>query len=184
MSDFKLKAGALALSAALLTPVAAHAAVEGPSGMDFYDIPSINTPQNGDLIWYRDANVNLGDNAPLSKAFNVMYRSTDSLGAENAVTGTVLISSKEWTGAGERPTLSYAVGTHGLDQSCAPSMQLQAGTDYEIRNIRAALEKGYAVLVTDYQGYTTGATPTYLAGESQAHAALDIFRAASQIPRA
>ena len=184
MSDFKLKAGALALSAALLTPVAAQAAVEGPSGMDFYDIPSINTTQNGDLIWYRDANVNLGDNAPLAKAFNVMYRSTDSLGAENAVTGTVLISSKEWAGAGERPTLSYAVGTHGLDQSCAPSMQLQAGTDYEIRNIRAALEKGYAVLVTDYQGYTTGATPTYLAGESQAHAALDIIRAASQIPRA
>ena len=42
MSDFKLKAGVLALSAALLTPVAAQAAVEGPSGMDFYDIPSIN----------------------------------------------------------------------------------------------------------------------------------------------
>lgn len=184
MSDFKLKAGALALSAALLTPVAAHAAVEGPSGMDFYDIPSINTNQNGDLIWYRDASVNLGAGAPLAKAYNVMYRSTDSLGAENAVTGTVLISSNEWSGAGERPTLSYAVGTHGLDQSCAPSLQLQAGSDYEIRNIRAALEKGYAVLVTDYQGYTTGATPTYLAGESQAHAALDIFRAASQIPRA
>ena len=96
MSDFKLKAGALALSAALLTPVAAHAAVEGPSGMDFYDIPSINTNQNGDLVWYRDASVNLGAGAPLAKAYNVMYRSTDSLGAENAVTGTVLISSNEW----------------------------------------------------------------------------------------
>ena len=184
MSDFKLKASALALSAALMAPVAAQAAVEGPSGMDFYDVPSINTTQSGDLIWYRNATVNLGAGAALAKAYNVMYRSTDSLGAQNAVTGTVLLPSTDWTGAGDRPTLSYAVGTHGLDQSCAPSMQLQAGTDYEIRNIRAALEKGYAVLVTDYQGYTTGATPTYLAGESQAHAALDIFRAASQIPHA
>ena len=184
MSDFKLKASTLALSAALLAPFAAQAAVEGPSGMDFYDVPFVNTTQNGDLIWYREANVNLGGGAALAKAYNVMYRSTDSLGEENVVTGTVLISSNEWEGSGERPTLSYAVGTHGLDQSCAPSMQLQAGSDYETRNLRAALEKGYAVLVTDYEGYTTGATPTYLAGESQAHAALDIFRAASQIPRA
>ena len=184
MSHFTKKAGFLALTAALLAPGAAMAAIQGPTGMDFYDIPAVNTTQNGDLIWYRQATVNLGANAPLAKAYNVMYRSTDSLGARNAVTGTVLLPSTAWTGAGERPTLSYAVGTHGLDQSCAPSMQLAAGTDYEIRNIRAALEKGYAVLVTDYQGYTTGATPTYLAGESQAHAALDIFRAASQIPNA
>ncbi|MAE35108.1 MAG: Triacylglycerol lipase [Oceanospirillaceae bacterium] len=184
MSDFKLKASTIALSAALLSPLAANAAVEGPSGMDFYEVPSINTTQNGDLIWYRETSVNLGAGASLAKAYNVMYRSTDSLGAQNAVTGTVLVSSKPWEGSGDRPTLSYAVGTHGLEQSCAPSMQMRAGTDYEARNIRAALEKGYAVLVTDYEGYTTGATPTYLAGESQAHAALDIFRAASQIPRA
>ena len=184
MADFKLKAGVLAIGAALMSPLAAQAAVEGPSGMDFYDVPFVSTASNGDLIWYREASVDLGSGAPLAEAYNVMYRSTDSLGAQNVVTGTVLVSSNEWTGSGERPTLSYAVGTHGLDQSCAPSMQLQAGTDYEIQNIRAALEKGYAVLVTDYEGYTTGATPTYLAGESQAHAALDIFRAASQIPRA
>jgi len=184
MSDFKLKASTIALSAALLSPLAANAAVEGPSGMDFYEVPSINTTQNGDLIWYRETSVNLGAGAPVAKAYNVLYRSTDSLGAQNAVSGTVLVSDAPWEGAGERPTLSYAVGTHGLDQSCAPSMQMRAGTDYEARNIRAALEKGYAVLVTDYEGYTTGATPTYLAGESQAHAALDIFRAASQIPRA
>lgn len=184
MADFKLKAGVLAIGAALMSPLAAQAAVEGPSGMDFYDVPFVSTASNGDLIWYREASVDLGSGAPLAEAYNVMYRSTDSLGAQNVVTGTVLVSSNEWTGSGARPTLSYAVGTHGLDQSCAPSMQLQAGTDYEIQNIRAALEKGYAVLVTDYEGYTTGATPTYLAGESQAHAALDIFRAASQIPRA
>ncbi|MEK9712801.1 MAG: lipase family protein, partial [Thalassolituus sp.] len=183
MHNFKRKAGFIALAAAVLAP-AANAAMEGPSGMDFYDVPAVSTTQNGDLIWYRDANINLGDNSVVAKAYNVMYRSTDSLGAQNAVTGTVILPTAAWTGAGERPTLSYAVGTHGLEQGCAPSMQMQSGTDYEARNIRAALAKGYAVLVTDYQGYTNGATPTYLAGESQAHAALDIFRAASQVPGA
>src|SRR5690606_15625988 len=38
------------------------------------------------------------------------------------------------------------------------------------------------VLVTDYAGYTTGSTPTYLAGASQGNAVLDIVRAASQVP--
>ncbi|MFT6423082.1 MAG: pimeloyl-ACP methyl ester carboxylesterase [Thalassolituus sp.] len=184
MSAFKNKVSCLALAMAAMAPGVAMAAMEGPSGNDFYDVPSIQTSENGDLIWYRDADVNLGDNASVEKAYNVLYRSTDSLGAQNAVTGTVIIPSVAWTGAGERPTLSYAVGTHGLDQSCAPSKQLTAGTDYEIANIRAALEKGYAVLVTDYAGYTNGDVPTYLAGESQAHAALDIFRAAAQIPNA
>ncbi|MDF1763565.1 MAG: lipase family protein, partial [Oleibacter sp.] len=160
------------------------AAIQGPSGDDFYDVPAVTTSGNGDLIWYRQATVNLGANAPVEKAYNVLYRSTDSLGAQNAVTGTVIIPNVAWTGAGERPTLSYAVGTHGLAQGCAPSKQIAAGTDYEAENIRAALANGYAVLVTDYEGYTTGDAPTYLAGESQAHAALDIFRAAAQIPDA
>lgn len=184
MSALKNKVSCLALAVAAMAPGVAMAAMEGPSGNDFYEVPAVQTSNNGDLIWYRDATVDLGENAPVDKAYNVLYRSTDSLGAQNSVTGTVIVSNVAWTGAGERPTLSYAVGTHGLDQSCAPSKQLVAGSDYEIKNIRAALDKGYAVLITDYAGYTTGDVPTYLAGESQAHAALDIFRAAAQIPNA
>lgn len=184
MSALRNKVSCLAIAVAAMAPGVSMAAMQGPSGNDFYDVPSVYAGNNGDLIWYRNATVNLGANSPVEKAYNVLYRSTDSLGAQNAVTGTVILPNVAWTGAGERPTLSYAVGTHGLDQSCAPSQQLAAGSDYEIENIRAALAKGYAVLVTDYAGYTNGDVPTYLAGESQAHAALDIFRAAAQIPNA
>lgn len=112
----------------------------------------------------------------------MLYQSTDSVGAANAVTGTVLVPTAAWTGGGDRPIVSYAVGTHGLAQPCAPSLQLAGGTDYETANINAALKAGYAVLVTDYAGYTTGSTPTYLAGASQGNAVLDIVRAASQVP--
>ena len=45
-----------------------------------------------------------------------------------------------------------------------------------------ALKKGYAVTITDYQGYTNGAIPTYLAGKAEGQAVLDIVRAARQIP--
>jgi pimeloyl-ACP methyl ester carboxylesterase len=158
------------------------APVQGPTGTMFYSPPSTLSGAHGDLIWYRTANVDLGDGAPAVSAWNVLYNSQDSLGAANAVTGTVMVPKKAWSGSGSRPVVSYAVGTHGLANSCAPSVQLARGTDYETANIVAALNAGYAVLVTDYQGYTNGATPTYLAGASQGHAVLDIFTAASQIP--
>lgn len=172
----------LVLGMALATPALATAATEGPSGMDFYDVPAISTTTHGDLIWYREATVDLGAGVAGFNAWNVMYRSTDSLGAQNAVTGTVLVPTSGWGGLGDRPVVSYATGTHGLQQGCAPSLQLEAGTDYEAENIKAVINAGYAVLITDYAGYTTGDVPTYLAGESQAHAALDILRAASQVP--
>ena len=172
----------LALTLALISPAVALAATEGPSGLDFYEVPAISTTTHGDLIWYREATVDLGGGVAGFKAWNVMYRSTDSLGAQNAVTGTILVPTAKWSGFGGRPVVSYAMGTHGLQQGCAPSLQMQAGTDYETENVKAVVNAGYAVLITDYAGYTTGDVPTYLAGESQAHAALDIMRAASQVP--
>ncbi len=97
------------------------------------------------------------------------------------VTGTVF-SPQSLSLFTARPVVSYAVGTHGLAQSCAPSLQFPQGSDYENANIAAALRAGYSVLVSDYAGYTTGSSPTYLAGISQAHAVLDIVKAAQQIP--
>ncbi|CAH0351492.1 lipase family protein [Aquabacterium sp. CECT 9606] len=174
----------LPLAALTIAMTAAHAApTVGPAGIAFYTAPSSATSGvHGDLISYRTTTVNLGANAPATKAWAVMYKSTDSLGAANVVTGTVLVPTTAWSGTGTRPTVSYAVGTHGLAQNCAPSLQMVGGSDYEAANIAAALKAGYAVLVSDYQGYTTGSTPTYLAGASQGNAVLDIVRAATQIP--
>jgi pimeloyl-ACP methyl ester carboxylesterase len=163
----------------------AHAAVIGPSGPAFYTKPTVvPAGANGTLISYRTAAVNLGNGAPPVSAWNVMYKSTDSRDVGNVVTGTVLVPSMAWSGSGARPVMSYAVGTHGLAQRCAPSLQMAGGTDYETANIVAALKAGFAVVITDYQGYTTGDTPTYLAGASQGHAVLDIVRAAAQLPLA
>ncbi|RZL03905.1 MAG: Triacylglycerol lipase [Rubrivivax sp.] len=173
---------ALPLAALALAVSSAYAApTQGPAGLAFYNAPA-PTGAHGDLISYRTTTVNLGANAPATKAWNVLYQSTDSVGAANVVTGTVIVPTAAWAGTGERPVISYAVGTHGLAQPCAPSLQLAGGTDYETANIAAALQAGYAVLVTDYAGYTTGSTPTYLAGASQGNAVLDIVRAASQVP--
>jgi len=168
----------LSISAASAMPT------QGPTNNNFYSPPAVFNGEHGDLIWYRQATVDLGNNTPSVNAWNVLYHSTDSLGAANKVTGTVIIPTSRWTGGTARPIISYAVGTHGLAQSCAPSIQMARGTDYENANIVAALNDGYAVLITDNPGYTTGDTPTYMVGKSQAHAALDIVDAAMQIPGA
>jgi dienelactone hydrolase len=171
------------IAALSLSAMSAFAApTQGPAGMAFYTPPTpLPAGSHGDLIWYRTATATL-PGSPAFNAWNVMYLSTDAVDAKNAVTGTVFVPKAAYTGSGQRPIITYAVGTHGLNQSCAPSLQFQAGTDYETANINAALNQGYAVLVTDNPGYTNGDTPTYLAGAAQGHAALDIVKASTQIP--
>jgi pimeloyl-ACP methyl ester carboxylesterase len=164
-------------------PPAGAAPTPGPTGIAFYTPPA-GPPSgtHGDLVSYRSTTVNLGPGAPAVNAWNVMYQSTDAAGAPVYVTGTVLVPTAPATGT--RPVVSYAFGTHGLAQRCAPSLQLGAGTDYENPNLVAALQKGYAVVATDYAGYTTGSTPTYVIGATEGHAVLDIVKAASQVPGA
>ncbi|HRZ27335.1 MAG TPA: alpha/beta fold hydrolase [Spirochaetota bacterium] len=159
-----------------------NASQNGAPGEAFYTPPSpLPEGDHGDLISYRQTDVVL-PGAPNFASWLVLYHSTDALGAPNAVTGTVILPLTRWTGSGRRPIVSYAVGTHGLSHEWAPSKQLANGTDYENSNIVAALNSGYAVLVTDNPGYTDGDIPTYMSGIAQGHAVLDIITAALQIP--
>jgi dienelactone hydrolase len=169
------------MAAIALAVSSAYAAPVGPSDSSFYNVPAV-AGAHGDLIQYRPTTAKLGAGAPATKAWNVLYQSTDSLGVANAVSGTVLVPTAAWSGTGTRPVMLYAVGTHGLAAGCSPSRQFEKGTDYEAANITAALKAGYAVLVSDYAGYLNGQKATYLAGKSQGQATLDIFKAATSIP--
>ncbi|MDQ8046117.1 MAG: lipase family protein [Solirubrobacteraceae bacterium] len=176
---------ALPAVAALSFASAAQAAPQnGPSGNAFYtpptNVPTSGTP--GELLRYRGVAKNLGSGTPNSYGYDIMYRSTDSNGTPNVVTGTVFIPKAAYAGGGTRPTVGYAFGTQGLAPQCAPSKQMGAGTEYESPNIIAALQRGYAVVGSDYAGYTDGSHPSYIAGASEGHAVLDALKAASQIP--
>jgi hypothetical protein len=180
-----LAGAALALGGAIVAFVAASdadaAPVVGQSGMAFYTPPSpLPSGSPGELVSYRPATVNLNVTLPAVNAWNVMYLSTNQQGEPDVVTGTVIVPKAAYYGT--RPVVTYAEGTQGLAQKCAPSLQMAEGTEYDGGATIAALQKGYAVAVTDYQGYTTGSVPTYIAGRSEGHAVLDIVRAARQIP--
>jgi hypothetical protein len=175
---------ALSIFGVMAVPTGASATpVEGPAGQAFYTPPS-STPAGsaGELVWYRPATVDLNVTLPSVKAWTVLYQSTDQHGHPDWVTGTVIVPSATWRGFGPRPLVAYAEGTQGLAQSCAPSLQMAAGTEYDGGAIIESLKKGYAVAVTDYQGYTNGDIPTYAAGRAEGQAVLDAVRAGRQIP--
>ncbi len=159
--------------------------VEGPSGEAFYTPPA-TLPEGGPgtLVWYRPTTINLGVELPTTKAWDVLYKSTNQTSEGDVVTGTVIVPSAAWTGSGPRPVVTVAEGTQGLGHQCAPSIQLAGGTEYDGASIAASLKKNYAVVVTDYQGYTNGSVPSYIAGRDEGQAVLDIVRAAQQLPGA
>jgi len=167
-------------SAAGVAPATARAT--GTASTDFYRAPSpLPFAAPGTVIRSRSTPVALGAGAPAVQASTVLYHSRTTSGRDVAVTGTVLTPKAAWTGSGARPVVGFAVGTQGPGPQCAPSKQIVAGTEYENSNINQALNKNWAVTVTDYEGYTTGNTPTYVTGRSEGHAVLDAVRAAQHL---
>lgn len=98
--------------------------------------------------------------------------------------GIVMVPVAAWSGAGHRPIVIDAPKTQGLGTLCAPSKALQAGTEEpsETRRALAVLKKGYAVAITDYDGYTGGQAHSYLVGQVNGRAVLDLAKALQQLP--
>ncbi|QES49560.1 lipase [Streptomyces venezuelae] len=117
-----------------------------------------------------------------TKAWKIHYRSTTADGAPNVVSGTVIVPQDGRTGS--RPLITYAVGTVGLGDSCAPSNNFPYGTGLEANLIQQLTWRGWAVVVTDYEGLGTPGTHTYTVGRSAGHAMLDAARAAQRLPEA
>ncbi|WP_277681649.1 lipase family protein [Saccharomonospora azurea] len=171
-----------------LTVAAGHAAHADPaSADDFYTPPSPLTGEAGDVLKYEESEFYLDPLKliePDADVYRLMYRSSDTHGEANAVTGTLLGPEREWRGAGARPLVSYASGTQGVGDDCAPSKKLALGLEYEGPFVTGLLALGYAVVVTDYEGLGTPGMHTYVNRAAEAHAVLDAAKAAQQVPEA
>ncbi|WP_372493613.1 lipase family protein [Prauserella alba] len=180
---------AAASQAAASGAAASQAASSAPAASDeFYTPPSpLPDGEPGDVIRNEETTFFL-DPLKLTRApadaQRVMYRSTDTHGDANAVTGTVLTPLREWDGPGQRPVVGYSAGTQGMGDHCAPSKAMAAGMEYEGLFISGMLAKGYAVAITDYEGLGTPGVHTYVNRKATAHAVLDMVRAARRLPEA
>ncbi|WP_346776780.1 lipase family protein [Streptomyces sp. HNM0574] len=141
----------------------------------------------GDLVSVERSGFRTSPNAPSSTAaWKIRYRSTDARGRPNIVSGTVIVPSATPRDrpAGPRPLVSYAVGTVGMGDQCAPSRTFPRGKAVEAPLINGALARGWAVAVTDYEGLGTPGDHTYTVGSAEGHAVLDAARAAQRLPQA
>jgi len=168
----------IVISALLFAAPAIAVSQKGLSVESFYTAPSpLPAGAHGDLIRSIEAEVVIPE-APPFDSWHIMYRSSDALGMPNVVTGTVIVP-EVWDHGN---VVVYCVATQGLGQQCAPSFHFRAGNFWENDNITAILQAGYAVLVSDYPGYTIGGYPSFCNGHNHGYDALDIVKASRQIP--
>lgn len=153
------------------------ATVLGSPGLPaFYGVPDpLPKGKPGDLIASEPVTV-AGLNGTMSR---VMYHSTTIDGRDIAVTGLIAIPNGT-PPAGGRPVITWAHGTTGLADKCAPSLDA-AGT---VQLANGLLDAGYLVVATDYEGLGTPGRHPYIAGESEAHGVLDIVKMAQTFPNA
>lgn len=122
----------------------------------------------------------------------IMYRSNDARGDPVAVSGTYFEPERPWPGAGPRPLIAFAPGTQGQGDQCAPSrifgqsIHFSSGLDitlgYEELFVATMVARGFAVVVTDYEGLGTPGVHTYVNRLAEAQAVLDAARAAKHLP--
>jgi pimeloyl-ACP methyl ester carboxylesterase len=112
-------------------------------------------------------------------AYRVLYRSTGLQNKPIAVSGVVVVPPGA-PPSGGRPIVAWAHPTSGIVPRCAPSLAIFVFQ--QMQGLREMLDRGYAVVATDYPGLGTPGPHPYLVGESEARAVLDSVRVARTMP--
>ena len=138
----------------------------------FYrDLPSTPSGPRGTVV-AREAFTYPG----ASGAWRVAYTSVADDGAAIAVTGLVIVPAGAAPDGGW-PVVSWAHGTTGIGDACAPSLD-----PTRMLPARSLLAAGFAFVATDYEGLGTLGRHPYLDGPSEARSILDITAAAQREP--
>jgi pimeloyl-ACP methyl ester carboxylesterase len=115
---------------------------------------------------------------PPATIWRILYHSRSRSDRDIAVSGFAIVP-KVSAPAGGRNVYAWAHGTVGLGDQCAPS-----------HGIRDALppfggqqlERGAALVATNYEGLGTPGVPTSTVGPAEGHAVLDSIRAVAGLP--
>jgi pimeloyl-ACP methyl ester carboxylesterase len=166
-----------ALAAAV--PAAGAKVPKAPPGLGLYKPPAnLKAYEHGDLIWARKVENPLPQ---ASRTWTILYRSTSLRGKAIGVSGFVMLPKGKPPKRGW-PVVSWAHGTSGIADSCAPSRDPSGPyTGYLAQQFRAWLKAGYAIANTDYEGLGTPGVHPYLVGRSEGRGVVDIVRASRRL---
>ncbi|MDG3010458.1 hypothetical protein G4X40_09900 [Rhodococcus sp. D2-41] len=170
--------GGLAVGAPTTGAAEFGSSVPEPASDPFYlSPPGFETTAPGTVLRTRPVTIAaLGIPTPI-RAEQVLLRTTDTHGTPVTTAATVMVPQTRWPD-GDRPLVGYQIAIDGLAAKCNPSYSLRRGTEAELALIVPLLQRGYAVVVTDYEG------PRYAygAGVMAGQATLDGIRAAERLP--
>jgi pimeloyl-ACP methyl ester carboxylesterase len=150
--------------------------MSSPNGLYGYGIRAAAIPnRNGTLIWNKKYPTTPG----ARRTDMVLYSSKSFPGNKKIVVSGTMSIPQGTPPVGGWPVISWAHGTTGLADSCAPSRGSDQGSYGGAEPlVQGWLESGYAVLATDYEGLGTPGIHPYLIGDSEGRGVLDIVRAA------
>ncbi|TJZ77989.1 lipase [Rhodococcus oryzae] len=114
-----------------------------------------------------------------SGARQLTYWTEGPTGAPALSTGAVYLPNGT-APAGGWPVVSWAHGTTGVGDDCAPALGFDV-TSLTRDYVSAWLAQGYAVVATDYVGLGTEGTHAYLHGRSEGRSVIDMVRAAREV---
>lgn len=144
-----------------------------PTGDAFYQIPQPLSGSNGTVYWADEIQP-----ASNGRIWKILYHSQDINGTAIAVSGWLAIPNGNSPGGGY-PILSFAHGTTGMADFCAPTRRSTPASTIAL--LERFLAQDYIVVATDYQGLGTPGTHHYLVGPSEAYSVLDAARAARNV---
>ena len=109
-------------------------------------------------------------------AYKLTYVTSDTFGQKAYSTGTAFIP--EGTApAGGWPVVSWAHGTAGLADACAPSTTGPSLPERDFAYLGTWMKQGYAIVASDYAGLGTPGLHAYLDGKTAAHNIVDMVTA-------
>ena len=170
--------------------VALLVSVVGPAGADtalpkaspppkglpaFYSVPTALPQAKGKVVKIQK----VPSGGLHGTLYRVMYTSQNLQNKFVAVTGVIAVPNGT-PPTGGFPVVSWAHGTNGMADVCAPSLSPSSAAPLA----NSLLDKGWIVTATDYQGEGSPGLHPYIAGVLSARNTIDIVRVAQQIPSA
>lgn len=120
----------------------------------------------------------MASEAPRSSGWRIKYESRDSDGQPIQVAGVVFTPQGKAPDGGW-PVIAWAHGSWGVEPQCNIALKPALWTVSPF--FKTLLERGYAVVATDYAGFGMGGIHPYLVGDASAYAVIDAVRAAAQV---
>lgn len=111
-----------------------------------------------------------------AQAYKLAYRTPDHHGRLAEATGLVYLPAGP-APAGGWPVVSWAHGTQGIADHCAPSVSGPYQPERDGRFLDQFLDQGYAVFAADYQGLGSPGGHAYLHVRTAARNAIDLVKA-------